>query len=440
MEIHVIGAGLAGCETAFFLAEREIKVKLYDIKPEKLTEGHKSKNFGELLCSNSLRGDSLTNAVGLLKEEMRIAGSLMMKCAEKTKVPAGGALAVDRKKFEECMTEYIKSHKNIDVFCEEIVNPDELAGIKVIAAGPLATDRLTDWIAKKTGKNNLFFFDAIAPIVDGETIDYSKTFFASRYEKGEGSDYLNCPMNKEEYLEFWNALIDAETVKLKDFEKNKKLFEGCLPVEEIAKRGEDALRFGPLKPVGLKNPDTGEEYYAVVQLRKEDKEGRFYNLVGFQTHLTYPEQKRVFRLIPGLENARFERFGRMHKNTYINSPEVLDNFFRLKKDRSIFFAGQISGVEGYVESAASGLMVGFFIYSMLKKGEPLHFPKETALTGLTRHISMKTSNFQPSNITFSLIPDIEKRIKNRRERRLAIAERSLEKLKQFVNVNFFLQK
>ncbi len=432
MEIHVIGAGLAGCETAFFLAERGIRVKLYDIKPEKLTEGHKSKNFGELLCSNSLRGDSLTNAVGLLKEEMRIAGSLMMKCAEKTKVPAGGALAVDRKKFEECMTEYIKSHKNIDVFCEEIVNPDELAGVKVVAAGPLATDRLTDWIARKTGENNLFFFDAIAPIVDGETIDYSKTFFASRYGKGEGDDYLNCPMNKEEYLKFWNTLIDAETVELKDFEKNKKLFEGCLPVEEIAKRGEDALRFGPLKPVGLKNPDTGEEYYAVVQLRKEDKEGRFYNLVGFQTHLTYPEQKRVFRLIPGLENARFERFGRMHKNTYINSPEILDDFFRLKKDKSIFFAGQISGVEGYVESAASGLMVGFFIYSMLKKGEPLHFPEETALRGLARHISKKTANFQPTNITFSLIPDIEKRIKNRRERRLAIAKRSLEKLTLFV--------
>ncbi len=437
MIVHIIGAGLAGSEAAHFLAERGIKVKLYDIKPEKFTEGHKSPKFGELLCSNSLRGDSLTNAVGLLKAEMRLLNSLVMHCAEKTKVPAGGALAVDREKFETCITEKLNSNKNIEIICEEIDNPDKLEGIKIIAAGPLATKPLTDWIAKKTGEKNLFFFDAIAPIVDGETIDYSKAFFASRYDKGEGDDYLNCPMTREEYLNFWENLVSAETVKLKEFEKDKKLFEGCLPIEEIAKRGEDSLRFGPLKPVGLKHPETGEEFYAVVQLRKEDKEGRYYNLVGFQTHLTYPEQKRVFRLIPGLENARFERFGRMHRNTYINSPEILDKFFRMKENPDIFFAGQISGVEGYVESAASGLMVGFFVYSLLKRGEMVGFPEHTALNGLSVHISSKTTDFQPSNITFSLIPPLEKRVRGKKERRLKIAERSLNSLRKFLEKGLF---
>ncbi|BBB33471.1 methylenetetrahydrofolate--tRNA-(uracil-5-)-methyltransferase [Thermotomaculum hydrothermale] len=435
MVVHIIGAGLAGSEAAYFLANRGIKVKLYDIKPEKFTEGHKSPNFGELLCSNSLRGDSLTNAVGLLKAEMRLLNSLVMRCAEKTKIPAGGALAVDRHKFEQCITESLNSKKNIEVICKEVENPDELEGIKIIAAGPLATKPLTEWIMKKTGSQNLFFFDAIAPIVDGETIDYTKAFFASRYGKGEGGDYLNCPMKKEEYLKFWKELINAETVKLRDFEKDKKLFEGCLPVEEIAKRGEDALRFGPLKPVGLKHPETNEEFYAVVQLRREDSNGRFYNIVGFQTHLTYPEQKRVFSLIPGLENARFERFGRMHRNTYINSPEILDRFFRMKKDKTIFFAGQISGVEGYVESAASGLMVGFFVWNILQGKEPIPFPEETALNGLSQHISTFSHNFQPTNITYSLIPDLKVKIRNKKERRLKIAERSLESLKVFA-MNF----
>ncbi len=433
MVIHVIGAGLAGCEVAYFLAKKGYKVKLYDIKPEKFTEGHKSPKFGELLCSNSLRGDSLTNAVGLLKSEMRLLNSLVMQCAEKTKIPAGGALAVDRHKFEDCITEIIQSFENIEVVCKEVKNPEELDGIKVIAAGPLATQGLTKWIAEKTGKENLFFFDAIAPIVDAETIDYTRAFFASRYGKGEGKDYLNCPMEREEYLRFYRELVNAETVKLRDFEKDKKLFEGCLPVEEIAKRGEDALRFGPLKPVGLPHPETGKEFYAVVQLRREDKEGRFYNMVGFQTHLTYPEQKRVFRLIPGLENARFERFGRMHRNTYINSPQILDEFFRMKEDENIFFAGQITGVEGYVESAASGLMVGFYIHSLLKHGRIIQFPENTALRGLSSHISTYSHNFQPTNITFSLIPDLKERVRNKKERRLKIAERSLSELKEFVS-------
>jgi len=431
LKIHVIGAGLAGSEVAYFLANRGVKVKLYDIKPKKFTEGHKNPLFGELLCSNSLRGDSLVNAVGLLKAEIRLLNSLIMDCAEKTKVPAGGALAVDRNLFAECITEKLSNHPNIEIVCREVENPDEFEGIKVIAAGPLATENLTKWIVEKTGQDNLFFFDAIAPVVDAETIDFSKTFFASRYGKGDGADYLNCPMNKEQYLNFRENLVNAETVKLRDFEKNKKLFEGCLPIEEIAKRGEDALRFGPLKPVGLKHPETGEEFYAVVQLRKEDKEGRFYNLVGFQTHLTYPEQKRVFRLIPGLESARFERFGRMHRNTYINSPKILDKFFRMKTNPEIFFAGQITGVEGYVESAASGLMVGFFVWNIIEKGEPVPFPEFSALNGLSRHISTNTGIFQPTNITFSLIPSLNEKVRNRRERRLRISQKCLNEIEKF---------
>ncbi len=432
MIINVIGGGLAGSEVAYLLGRLGYSVKLFDIKPEKLTVGHKSKKFGELLCSNSLRGDSLTNAVGLLKAEMRILNSLIMDCAYKTKIPAGSALAVDRHKFEECITSALNSLKNVEIICKEIENPEDLGGIKVVATGPLSTDPITNWISKITGEGNLYFFDAIAPIVDGETIDYNRVFFASRYGKGGGDDYLNCPMNRDEYLKFYRELINAETVELKDFERDKKLFEGCLPIEEIARRGEDALRFGPLKPVGLRHPKTGEEFYAVVQLRKEDSEGRFYNLVGFQTHLTYPEQKRVFRLIPGLEGARFERYGRMHRNTYINSPKILDEFFRMKKDPRIFFAGQITGVEGYVESAASGLMVGFYIHTLLKYGKTIQFPEVTALRGLSKHISTPIKNFQPTNITFSLIPDLNVRIRNKKERRLKISERSLEALEEFV--------
>ncbi len=433
MLINVIGAGLSGSEVAYFLAKRGYKIRLFDIKPDKLTEGHKSTKFGELLCSNSLRGNSLTNAVGLLKAEMRFLDSLIIKCAEKTKIPAGGALAVDRHRFEECITETLKSFENVEIICKEVDNPDILDGIKVIAAGPLATKLLTDWIAQKTGEKNLYFYDAIAPIVDGDTINYSRTFFASRYNKGDGKDYLNCPMKKSEYLRFYGELINAETVVLKEFEQDRKLFEGCLPIEEIAKRGENALRFGPLKPVGLRHPENGNEFYAVVQLRREDEDGRFYNMVGFQTHLTYPEQKRVFRLIPGLEKVHFERYGRMHRNTYINSPLVLDEFFRMKSDENIFFAGQITGVEGYVESAASGLMVGFYIHSLLKKGGIIQFPDFTALRGLSRHISTPVTNFQPTNITFSLIPDLDVRIKKKRERRLKISERSLSSLKEFIS-------
>ncbi len=436
-KIEIIGGGLAGCEAAFFLAEKGFKVTLYDIKPKKFTDAHKSPMLGELLCSNSLRSDALTNAVGLLKAEMRMMNSLIMEAADKTKVPAGSALAVDRNKFAKYITDKIQNHKNIEFICKEITEIDieDSSLYKIVAAGPLATEKLSGFIKQLTGDDNLFFFDAIAPVVDGESIDYSKVFKASRYDKGT-ADYLNCPFSKEEYLKFYNELINAKQTKLKDFENNKKLFEGCLPVEEIAKRGEDSLRFGPLKPVGLRHPETRQEYYAVVQLRMEDNEGLFYNLVGFQTHLTFLEQKRVFSLIPGLKNAKFERFGQMHRNTFINSPKVLDRFFRMRNNSSIYFAGQISGVEGYLESAASGLIAAFSIYTENTKGKPLSFPENTALFGLSRHITTKVANFQPSNIVFSLIPPSDKKIRKKAERREYIAKRSLKELDNFLKENF----
>jgi methylenetetrahydrofolate--tRNA-(uracil-5-)-methyltransferase len=431
--VEIIGGGLAGCEAAFFLAEKGFKVTLYDIKPEKFTVAHKNPMLGELLCSNSLRSDSLTNAVGLLKAEMRMMNSLIMEAADKTKVPAGSALAVDRTEFAKYITGKITNHKNINFICKEVTEVEINNGnsYKIIAAGPLVTDKLSNFIKQLTGDENLFFFDAIAPVVDGETIDYAKVFKASRYNKGT-ADYLNCPFTKNEYLEFYTQLVNAKQTKLKEFENDKKLFEGCLPVEEIAKRGEDSLRFGPLKPVGLKHPETNKEYYAVVQLRMEDKEGLFYNIVGFQTHLTFLEQQRVFRLIPGLENAKFERFGQMHKNTFINAPKVLDKFFRMKNNLNIYFAGQISGVEGYLESAASGLIAAFSIFTAETKGKPLLFPENTAFFGLSRHITTNTENFQPSNIVFSLIPPSDKKIRKKAERREYIAKRSLEELKCFL--------
>jgi len=431
--INIIGGGLAGSEAAFFLAQKGLKVIIYDIKPDNFTIGHTNPQLGELLCSNSLRSDSITNAVGLLKEEMRMMNSLIMDVADSTKVPAGSALAVDRTKFANFITEKLKNHPNIQVVCKEITEIDitDKDTYTIIAAGPLATSPLTDFIKKLTGDDNLFFFDAIAPVVDADSIDSSKVFKASRYNKGT-ADYLNCPFNKEEYLTFHNELINAKQAKLKGFENDKKLFEGCLPVEEIAKRGVDALRFGPLKPVGLRHPVTDKVHYAVVQLRMEDKNENFYNLVGFQTHLTFSEQKRVFSLIPGLENVNFERFGQMHRNTFINAPNILDDFFRMKKNKNIYFAGQISGIEGYLESAASGLISAFSIFNELKTGKPISFPKNTALFGLSRHITTVISNFQPSNIVFSLIPPSDIKIRKKAERREYISKRSIDDMKNFL--------
>ena len=364
MRVKVIGAGLAGCEAAWQLAKNGIEVELCEMKPQKFTPAHTNENFAELVCSNSLKADRIENACGLLKEEMRLFGSVMMEAADISRVPAGGALAVDREVFSKYITDKIKNHPLITVVNGEVtsIDTDEYT---IIATGPLTSDALAESIKGLTGGDELYFYDAAAPIVTEESIDKEKVFKAARYDKGT-ADYINCPMTKEEYTDFYNALITAETAPLKEFE-NQKVFEGCMPVEVMAKRGEQTLVFGPLKPVGLVNPKTGkDDAYAVVQLRQDNKEGTLYNLVGFQTNLKWGEQKRVFSMIPGLENAEFVRYGVMHRNTYINAPVTLDKYYRMKKYPKIFFAGQITGVEGYVESASSGILAGFNMAAMLK--------------------------------------------------------------------------
>ncbi len=422
MTVTVIGAGLAGCEAAWQIANRGVKVKLIEMKPYKKSPAHKVDTFGELVCSNSLRADGLSNAVGLLKEEMRRLGSLIMECADATRVPAGGALAVDRQGFSDMITEKINNHENIDVVLSTEVSeiPD---GIVVIATGPLTSDALIGAISKLTNqKDYLHFFDAAAPIVMYDSIDHNVTYKAARYGKG-GDDYINCPMSKEEYEKFWTELVNAETAEMKDFENN--VFEGCMPVEVMAKRGMDTLTFGPLKPVGLDKPD-GTKNYAVVQLRQDNAEGTMYNIVGFQTHLKFPEQKRVFRMIPGLENAEFARFGVMHRNTYINSPELLDATYNMKEHPNIFFAGQITGVEGYVESSASGLVAGINAAMKALGKEKVIFDRHTAHGALAAYISEYSGkNFQPMNINFGLLPSLDERIKNKKERYEKISEKAL---------------
>ncbi|MBQ4543766.1 MAG: methylenetetrahydrofolate--tRNA-(uracil(54)-C(5))-methyltransferase (FADH(2)-oxidizing) TrmFO, partial [Clostridia bacterium] len=417
-----IGAGLAGCEAAWQIANRGVKVNLYEMKPEKKTPAHKYDNFAELVCSNSLRADGITNAVGLLKEEMRLLNSLIMQCADETKVPAGGALAVDRYKFSDLITEKINSHPNINVLlsCEITKIPD---GITVIATGPLSSDAMCEEIQRITDSTEyLHFFDAAAPIVSFDTIDMNIAYKAARYGKG-GDDYINCPMTKEQYEEFYKELVNAETAEVKEFENN--VFEGCMPVEVMAKRGHDTLLFGPLKPVGLPRPD-GTLPYAVVQLRQDNSEGSMYNLVGFQTHLKFGEQKRVFGLIPGLENAEFLRYGVMHKNTYINSPKLLDNTYRLKTDKNIFFAGQITGVEGYVESASSGLVAGINAAMAALGKPPVVFDRATAHGALAHYVSDETvKNFQPMNVNFGILPSLEERIKAKKERYEKISKKAL---------------
>lgn len=425
-KVTVIGAGLAGSEAAWQLAERDVQVTLYEMRPQASSPAHHTEQFAELVCSNSLRAANIENAVGLLKEEMRRMNSLIMTCADATAVPAGGALAVDRHKFSAMVTATLEAHPNVTVVREEVTSiPDE--GIVIIATGPLTAPVLGEKIKALTGSNDFYFYDAAAPIVTAESLNYDKVFAASRYDKGD-ADYLNCPMTKEEYEAFWQALTTAEAVQPKEFEK-EIYFEGCMPVEIMAARGVDTLRFGPLKPVGLVDKRTGVESYAVVQLRKENKDATMFNLVGFQTHLKWGEQKRVFQMIPGLEHAEFVRYGVMHRNTYINSPELLNHAFQLKKEPRLFFAGQMTGVEGYLESAASGLMAGLQAMRYGRGEALIDFPKTTAMGGLSHYISAyEGSDFQPMNINFGIMEPWPGKIRKKKEKNARIADRALEEL------------
>ena len=412
--INVIGGGLAGSEAAYQIAKRGIKVKLYEMKPIKFSPAHSSENLAEIVCSNSLKSNLLTNACGLLKEELRRLDSLLIKCADETAVPAGQALAVDRDEFSKLVTKKIEENENIEIIKEEVTTiPD---GITIIATGPLTSDALSSEIAKLTGEEKLFFYDAAAPIVTKESIDMNNAFTADRYGKGD-SDYINCPMTKEEYELFYNELINAEVTNKHEFEKGN-LFEGCMPIEEMARRGSQTLTYGPLKPVGF-----DKKYYAVVQLRQDNKEGTLYNLVGFQTNLKFGEQKRVFSMIPALKNAEFVRYGVMHRNTYINAPKLLDNTFNLKGTK-IFFAGQISGVEGYVESIASGMVAAINAVQMIEKKEKIVFSEETIIGALSTYISTENKNFQPMNANFGIL-NCDKKIKDKVQKYTYLAKRSL---------------
>lgn len=414
--INVIGGGLAGCEAAYQIAKEGINVKLYEMKPKVFSPAHSSSDLAEVVCSNSFKSNSNTNACGLLKEELRRLDSLLIKCADKTKVPAGQALAVDRDKFSRLVTKEIEENKLIEIIREEVkVIPD---GTTVIATGPLTSENLSNEILRLTGKERLYFYDAAAPIVMKESIDMSKTFTADRYDKGD-SDYINCPMNEEEYKNFYNELINAEVVNKHEFEKNN-LFEGCMPIEEMARRGPKTLTFGMLKPVGF-----DKKYYAVVQLRQDNTEGTLYNLVGFQTNLKFGEQKRIFSMIPALKNAEFVRYGVMHRNTYINSPTLLDETFKLK-DKDVYFAGQISGVEGYVESIASGLVAGINAAFRCKGRKNIIYSEDTMIGALAKYITMENKNFQPMNANFGLLK-CDKKFKDKLKKYEYLASRSLEK-------------
>ena len=422
--VKVIGAGLAGCEAAWQLAQRGIQVQLYEMKPNKMSPAHHSTDFAELVCSNSLRGDRLENAVGLLKEELRRLGSLILACAEETRVEAGGALAVDRQGFSALVTEKIRSHPNITVVNQEVTQVPE--GPVIVATGPLTSDALSDAIGAYFGNTQyLHFFDAAAPLVTAESVDMNSAWWASRYDRGN-ADYVNCPMDKEQYEAFVRELVSAQEAEVHGFE-DKNVFEGCMPVEVMARRGFDTLRYGPLKPVGLMDPKTGKEPYAVVQLRLDNAAGTVYNLVGFQTHLKFPEQKRVFSMIPALKNAEFVRYGVMHRNTFLQSPKLLDRWYADRRNSLVAFAGQMTGVEGYVESTASGYLAAVAMAAKVQ-GRPIpEFPRETAVGALGLYISDESvSNFQPMNINFSIISPLEKRIRKKAEKNLAIAQRSLE--------------
>ena len=431
-KVNVIGAGLAGSEAAWQLAQRGIPVRLYEMRPLKYSPAHHTDGFGELVCSNSLRANNLENAVGLLKEEMRRLDSLIMRCADDNQVPAGGALAVDREKFSAQITETIKQHPLIEVVYEEVTSVPE-DEITIIATGPLTEGAMAEYVKQVTSQDDFYFYDAAAPIVTAESINYDKAFWASRYDKGD-ADYLNCPMTEEEYNQFYDALTSAELIETKEFEK-EKFFEGCMPIEAMASRGRQTLLFGPMKPVGLvDHRREDEEFYAVVQLRKDNLEGTLFNIVGFQTRMKWGEQKRVLQMIPGLENAEIVRYGVMHRNTFVNSPIALESTCRIKSRDQLFLAGQITGVEGYVESTASGLVAGINAARMYQEQELLRFPLTTAIGGLMNYIvTADSKSFQPMNVNFSLIPGLEgKKIRNKKEKNALIAQRALEHLDAFI--------
>ena len=433
MQATVIGAGLAGSEAAWQLACRGIEVRLLEMKPRQKSPAHKMDTLAELVCSNSFRSGELTNAAGLLKEELRRLGSLIVACADATQVDAGVALAVDRQAFSHLVTQRLRQHPRVHIE-EERVDAIPESGHVIVATGPLTEGPLAQNMMEWLGEEEvLSFYDAAAPIVSGASLDMDKAYFASRYGKGTGLDYINCPMDKEQYLAFWQELCQAEEAPVHGFE-DKRVFEGCMPVEVMARRGEDTLRFGPLKPIGLPDPKTGKEPYAVVQLRRENSQGTMYNLVGFQTHLRFPEQKRVFSMIPGLEKAEFLRYGVMHRNSYLCSPRVLDGFYRAKKDPRVMFAGQMTGVEGYVESTASGFACGLNMARSMLGLPLLEFSTQTAIGALSRHISCyEGKNFQPMNINFGLIDGLDRRVKGKRERYMEISRRSLEQIEAYRN-------
>ncbi len=425
--ITVIGGGLAGCEAAYQIAKQGIKVKLYEMKPNKYSPAHSNNDLAEIVCSNSFKSNNLTNACGLLKEELRRLDSLLIKIADVTSVPAGQALAVDRERFSKAVTEQIEQNSNIELIREEVKEIKENE-ITIIATGPLTSENLSKEINRITGSENLYFYDAAAPIIDKNSIDFNIAFFGDRYGKQGDNSYINLPMNKEEYESFYNELVNAEIVTLHDFEK-REIFEGCMPIEIMAKRGADTIRFGPLKPVGFTDPRRGNRPYALVQLRQDNEQGTLYNMVGFQTNLKFGEQKRVFSMIPGLENADFVRYGVMHRNTFINSPKVLTNTYNLKSNNNIFFAGQISGVEGYVESIASGLLAGLNAVAKLKETKVI-FPKETVIGALTNYISTENEKFQPMNANFGILPELEDKIKDKWKRYEKLSEIALQKLEE----------
>ena len=449
--IVIVGGGLAGCEAAYQIAKRGIKVKLYEMKPKKFSPAHSNKDLAEIVCSNSFKSNLLTNACGLLKEELRMLDSILIKCADETSVPAGQALAVDREKFSKLVTSKILNNPLIELINEEVTNIEEFTnkGIVIIATGPLTSNTLSDEIKKITGEDKLFFYDAAAPILEKESIDFNIAFYGNRYDEEKKKDesiddwkkrlenekeksYINLPMNKEEYETFVNELVNAEVVTLHDFEK-KEIFEGCMPIEVMAKRGIDTLRFGPLKPVGFDDPRYGKRPYAVVQLRQDNEIGSIYNMVGFQTNLKFGEQKRIFSMIPGLENAKFLKYGVMHKNTYINSPELLDETYNLKSNKNIYFAGQITGVEGYVESIASGMVAAINASLSFRKTNDetlkMIFPTETVIGALSKYISSSNENFQPMNANFGILPKLQKEIKDKKKRYEEFSNRSLTTIK-----------
>ncbi len=430
-KIKIVGAGLAGSEAAWQAAQRGIEVELYEMRPEKSTPAHKTAGFAELVCSNSLRGAGMENAVGVLKEEMRRLGSIVMEAADATKVPAGGALAVDREGFSQYITEKVSNHPKVNVIHREIETiPFEDEAVTIIASGPLTAGSLAQDIAARTGQDYFYFYDAAAPIVTLESVDMTKAYRASRYGKGEAA-YINCPMDQQEYEAFWQELVHAEKTQTKDFEK-EIFFEGCMPVEVMASRGENTLLFGPLKPVGLEHPVTGERPYAVVQLRQDNAVATLYNIVGFQTHLKWPEQRRVFGMIPGLEHAEFVRYGVMHRNTFINSPQVLRPTLQLRGEDALFFAGQMTGVEGYVESASSGLVAGINAARLCLGREPVIFPEDTAHGALCHYITTaEGKHFQPMNVNFGILPSLEERLRDKKLKKQRLAERALASLESF---------